>query len=80
MLKIGQLIFTKKALQAIALVLFFQGAVIGFLVAYVQDSGNAPHTFLIFLGMFVPYFLLRKRINQNIIDLSNEPKKSGDHL
>lgn len=80
MLKIGQLIFTKKALQSIILVLFFQGAVIGLTVAYVQDSGNAPHAFLIFLGMFLPYFLLRKRINKNIIDLSVEPKKADDNL
>lgn len=72
MLKIGQLIFTKKAIQSIILVLFFQGAFIGFIAAYVQDTGKAPHTFLIFFAVFVPCFLFRKRIKQHIIDLSAE--------
>ena len=71
MLKIGHLTFKKAAIAYIALLGIIIGIPIGFLVAYVQDTGETiPPYFLVpflFGYNLLAFFALRKKISKNTI-------------
>ncbi len=65
-LKLGKLIFNRKALFLIASCLFFNGVFIGILVAYNQDSNEPTSVILILLMILLPYIISYKSIGKNI--------------
>lgn len=73
MLKIENLVFTTKALKIVALLGFIVGLPAGFLVAYIQDTGNSiPPFWVVFFLMaynLSVFFILSKKISKNIIEL-----------
>jgi len=69
--KIGALTFKPKAILLIALCFFFNGLVIGVMVAYKKFTGDSISLFIIYPLMFVPYLLNRKGIMKNMIDASS---------
>jgi hypothetical protein len=67
--KIGALIFKPRAIKKIALCLFFNGVLIGLMVAYKKYTGNSPSILIVFPLMFLPYLLNRKEIRKNLQEL-----------
>lgn len=68
-LKIGQLIFTKKAILLIAFRLFLLGIAIGVSVALKEEHSQWTLAIL-FLGVLLSVMSFRKTTRENIIDLS----------
>lgn len=70
MLKIGKLQFNKKALLNLAACFFMIGLPIGFLVAYVQDTGSAPNPVFLIFGLmgynFGVYSFFLKRVKKEV--------------
>jgi hypothetical protein len=60
--KLGALTFKPKAILLLALCLFFNGLLIGLMVAYKKYTGNSLSLFIIYPLMFVPYIVLRNKI------------------
>ena len=73
MLKIGNLVFTKRALKYVALLGFIVGLPIGFLVAYIQDAENmiSPVWLVFVLTAYnlSVFFFLSKKIGENILEV-----------
>ena len=65
-MKIGKLIFSKKAIQLIAFCLFLKGVVIGATAAIWEDGGIAWAVPLMAFAMFLPYATFGKKILKNI--------------
>ena len=66
--KLGALTFKPKATLLIAVCLFFNGLLIGVMVAYKNLTGNSISLFIIYPLMFVPYLLNIKGIRNNMIE------------
>ena len=69
-LKIGNLVFTKKAVGLIAFCLFLNGSIIGAMVAYKASHPAGINVIVLYAGMFLPYLVLGKSIRKNIIELN----------
>jgi len=69
-LKIGKLIFNRKAIFLIAFCLFLNGVLIGTLVAYNQDSNESLNVILFMFMIFLPYILFYKSIGKNIKEIN----------
>lgn len=65
-IKIGKLVFNKKAIRSIILALFLNGCAIGASVASQQISGNSVSPILIMLFIFMPHILLWNSISKNV--------------
>lgn len=64
-LKIGKLIFKKKALLLIAFCLFLNGITIGLMVA-----SESNHNFMFYyISLLIPYILFYKTIKDNVIEI-----------
>ncbi len=70
-LKIGRLVFKKKAILLMAFCLFLNGMTIGALVANHQVSDKKLNFIIFYVAIFIPYLLLFKSIKKNIIELEN---------
>ncbi|MEJ7560005.1 MAG: hypothetical protein WKF66_16955 [Pedobacter sp.] len=72
-IKIGVLTFKPRALRKIAMCLFFNGVLIGLMVAYKKYTGNPLNFFIIYPLLFLPFLLNRKEICKNVFeDLEQE--------
>ncbi len=67
-IKIGTLTFKPKAIQKIIRCLFFNGLLIGLMVAYKKYTGDSLSLFIIYPLMFLPYLLSRKEIRRNLVE------------
>lgn len=74
MLKIGNLLFHKKALLNLSACFFLIGLPIGILVAFIQDTGTMPSPVLLVFGLMVYnlgcFFYFVNRIKKNVKDSS----------
>ena len=70
LLKIGKLIFNKKAILILTFCLFLNGVVIGASIAAKQLDDISISIFILMPLMFLPYVLLRKRISGNIEEIN----------
>ena len=61
-IKIGNLIYTKKAVRQIILCLFLNVVVIGASVAYKQTTDKPLGILIIFTLILLPYLLMQKEI------------------
>lgn len=68
-LKIGQLLFTKKAILLIAVRLFILGIAIGVSVA-LKETHSQWTLLIIFLGVLLALLSFRKTTRENIIELN----------
>ncbi len=64
-LKIGKLLFNKKAVLTIAFCLFLNGIIIGLMVA----SNNKSNFLLYYISIFLPYVFFFTTIKRNITEI-----------
>lgn len=69
-IKLGKLIFNRKAIFLIAFCLFLNGVLIGALVAYNQDANESINVILLLFLIFLPYLLFYKSIGKNITEMN----------
>lgn len=67
-IKIGKILFTRKAILLIAFCLFLNGMTIGAIVAY-KEVANDINFLIIYIFIFMPYFLFFKNIKKHIVEL-----------
>jgi hypothetical protein len=66
--KIGRLIFKPRAIRNIAFCLFFNGIIIGLMVAHKQVTGASMSILIINPLMFLPYIFFWKEIRKYMIE------------
>lgn len=71
-LKIGNLVFNKKALILLAVCLFINGIVIGTFVAYHQENEATTNIILFMVTLFLPYLILFKSFSKNIKEMTSK--------
>ena len=71
-IKIGNLVFNKKALYLLLFCLFVNGIIIGASVAYNQENESATNIILLMVMLFMPYLILFKSFSRNIKDVESK--------
>jgi hypothetical protein len=71
-IKIGNLVFNKKALYLLAFCLFVNGIIIGASVAYNQENESATNVIFLMITLFMPYLILFKSFSRNIKDVASK--------
>jgi uncharacterized membrane protein YfcA len=69
-LKLGNLVFNKKAILLLAFCLFINGIVIGALVASHQSNSQKTNVLVLMMFLLSPYLLLHKSIRKNIKEIN----------
>lgn len=68
-IKIGNLLFNKKALYLLLFCLFVNGIIIGAAVASNQENESAANVIFLMITLFMPYLILFKSFSKNIKDI-----------
>jgi|AntRauMFilla1563_2_1112583.scaffolds.fasta_scaffold06407_3 hypothetical protein len=71
-IKIGNLVFNKKALYLLLFCLFVNGIIIGASIAYNQENESATNIILLMVMLFMPYLILFKSFSRNIKDVESK--------
>lgn len=71
-LKVGSLVFKKKAVFLTAFCLFLNGMLIGAMVAYKQENAESLNFLPFYILFFLPYLLVIKPIKQNIVVIPHQ--------
>lgn len=71
-IKIGNLVFNKKALMLLAFCLFVNGIIIGASVASNQENESTTNVILLLVTLFIPYLILFKSFSKNIKDMASK--------
>jgi len=68
-IKIGKLVFSKKAILLIAFCLFLNGMLIGSMVAYKQHTNGGVNFMVLYVMMFLPYLFFYRAVKRNITEV-----------